>query len=235
VIFDPPLQPARLLRRYKRFLADVQCVDGRTMTLHCANTGAMTGCADPGLEVWYSTSPNPARRYPHSLEVVCTQFGRVGVNTSHANRLIAEALADERLAPLAGYEQIRREVTVPDGSARLDFCLDGGALERCWVEVKSMTLADCHGRGAFPDAVSERALRHVETLVTRKRSGERAVLVFCAQHTGIRWATTADEIHPAYGAAVRAAADDGVEIYAWSCAIEPESITPGEQIPVRLS
>jgi sugar fermentation stimulation protein A len=234
VIFDPPLQPARLLRRYKRFLADVRCDDGRTMTLHCANTGAMTGCAEPGLEVWYSTSASPARKYPHSLEVVCTPFGRVGVNTSRANHLIAEALTGMRLAPLVGYERIRREVAVPDGSARLDFCLDGAG-GRCWVEVKSMTLADRHGRGAFPDAVSERAMRHVEALVTRRRLGERAVLVFCAQHTGIRWATTADEIDPAYGAAVRAAAREGVEVYAWGCGIEPGSITPGEQLPVRLT
>jgi sugar fermentation stimulation protein A len=231
--FDPPLQPAVLLRRYKRFLADVQCPDGRILTLHCANTGAMAGCSDPGMEVWYGTSANPARKYPHSLEVVCTPLGRVGVNTALANAVVAEALAAGRLDSLSGYGTVRREVRVPDSDARLDFCLEG-ADGRCWVEVKSMTLADADGRGAFPDAVSERALRHVETLVARRRLGDRAVLLFCAQHTGIRSATTADEIHPAYGAAVRAAVADGVEVLAWGCRIDPAAITLDAPLPVRL-
>lgn len=233
MIFDPPLRPAVLLRRYKRFLADVRCPDGSELTLHCANTGAMTGCSDPGLEVWYGTSANPARKYPHSLEVVCSPLGHVGVNTALANALVAEALAAEGLEPLAGYAVVRREVRVPDTDARFDFCLEGPT-GRCWVEVKSMTLAAADGRGAFPDAVSARALRHVETLVARRRQGERAVLLFCAQHTGIRWATTADEIHPAYGAAVRAAVAEGVEVLAWGCQIGPRSISLAGPLSVRL-
>lgn len=231
--FDPPLRPAVLLRRYKRFLADVRCPDGTELTLHCANTGAMTGCSEPGLEVWYGTSANPARKYPHSLEVVCSPLGRVGVNTALANALVAEGLSAGRIEPLTGYGQVRREVRVPDTDTRFDFCLDGPA-GRCWVEVKSMTLAGADGRGAFPDAVSARALRHVQTLAARRRQGERAVLLFCAQHTGIRWTTTADEIDPEYGAAVRAAVADGVEVLAWGCRIEPASISLAGQLPVRL-
>jgi len=231
--FEPALRPAVLLRRYKRFLAEVRCPDGARLTIHCANTGAMTGCSEPGLEVWYGTSANPKRKYPHSLEVVCTPLGRVGVNAVLANTLVAEALAAGRCAPLAGYAGIRQEVRVPGGDARLDFCLEGAA-GRCWVEVKSMTLAERGGRGAFPDAVSDRALRHLEALVSLRRQGERAVLLFCAQHTGIEWATTADEVHPAYGAAVRAAVVEGVEVLAYGCRIEPDGISLAGRLTVRL-
>jgi len=231
--FDPPLLSAELVRRRQRFLADVRRPDGTLLTLHCANTGAMTGCSSPGMGVWYGTYDNPQRKYRHGLEVVCTPLGRVGVNPTLANRLVAEALAEDRLAPLTGYDRVVREVRVPDCEARLDFCLEG-ALGRCWVEVKSMTLAWPDGRGAFPDAVSARALRHVETLVARRRLGDRAVLLFCAQHTGIRWATTADEVHPAYGAAVRAAHCEGVEVMAWNCRIDPDGISLDEQLSVRL-
>jgi sugar fermentation stimulation protein A len=231
--FDPPLLPAILLRRYKRFLADVRLHDGSEVTVHCANTGAMTGCCSPGMEVWIGTSNDPKRKYPHSLEVVCTAEGRVGVNTARANRLVAEAFDEDLIRPLIGYSNIRREVSVPDGEARLDFCLDDGD-RRCWVEVKSVSLAVADGGGAFPDTVSARAQRHVATLAARCRAGERAVLLFCAQHTGIRWVTTADDIDPAYGAAVRAAANAGVEILAYGCQIDPLTIRLGEALPVHL-
>lgn len=233
VTFDPPLESARLVRRYKRFLADVECPDGRQLTLHCANTGAMTGCSEPGLEVWYTTSHNPARKYPHGLEVVCTPLGRVGVNTARANQVVHEALLESRVAGIAGYSRIAREVRVPGTDARLDFCLEGMA-GRCWIEVKSMTLGDASGRGAFPDAVSARALRHVETLAECRARGDRAVLLFCAQHSGIAWATTADEVDPAYGAAVRRAAAAGVEVLAFACRIDRQSISLGDPLPVRL-
>jgi sugar fermentation stimulation protein A len=232
--FDPPLRPAVLLRRYKRFLADVRCPDGSELTLHCANTGAMTGCSTPGLTVWYGTSDNPKRKYPHSLEVVCTELGRIGVNTAVANRLVAQALNDGALATLSGYTTVRPEVRVPGGDARLDFCLEGPS-GRCWVEVKSVTLADPGGRGAFPDAVSARALRHVGSLVARRRAGDRAVLLFCAQHTGIRWVTTADDVHPEYGVAVREAVREGVEVLAVGCRIDQDGISLADPLSVRLT
>jgi sugar fermentation stimulation protein A len=234
VRFEAPLRVGRLLRRYKRFLVDAELADGSRITLHCPNTGAMTGCTTPGLELWYGTSSNPARKYPQTLEVVITPLGLVGVNTARANQLVAEALTEGRLESFARYDVVRREVVVPQGDARLDFCLETAA-ERCWIEVKSMTLADATGRGAFPDAVSTRALRHVETLSRLRRQGDRAVLLFCAQHTGIRWATTADDIQPAYGAVVRAAATEGVEVLAFGCRIDPEGISLDAPLPVRLT
>lgn len=229
---SPPLTRGRLLRRYKRFLADVETGSG-TLTLHCPNTGAMSGCSEPGREVWYSTSDNPKRKYPHTLEVVCTPGGRVGVNTARANALVAEAMEAGRIGELAGYREIRPEVAIPGERGRFDFRL-GGDGPPCWVEVKSLTLCLDSGRGAFPDAVSERAVRHVEALSARRRAGHRAVLVFCVQHTGVTFATPADEIHPAYGDALRAAAAEGVEVLAYGCRIERRRIEITTPLPVQL-
>ncbi len=230
--FSPPLAAGRLVRRYKRFLADVETPDG-VLTVHCPNTGAMTGCTDPGLEVWYSTSDNPRRKYRHTLEVVCTPAGRVGINSARANDLVAEALAAGRIAELEGAGEIRREARIPGSGGRFDFLLSGsdGA---CWIEVKSMTLWLGQGRGAFPDAVSERAVRHVAALVDRRRAGERAVLLFCVQHTGVEVATPADEIHPAYGDALRAAAAEGVEVLAYGCDIGRSDLVLSAPLAVRL-
>jgi sugar fermentation stimulation protein A len=229
---SPSLRRGRLLRRYKRFLADVETAAG-VMTLHCPNTGAMTGCTEPGLEVWYSTSDNPQRKYPHTLEVVCTPAGRVGINSARANLLVGEALAGGGITELAGYREVQREARIPGANGRFDFRLDG-ADGSCWVEVKSMTLWLGQGRGAFPDAVSERAVRHVEALLERRRAGDRAALVFCVQHTGVCHATPADEVHPAYGAALRAAAAEGVEVLAYGCRIERDEISVSRPLPVRL-
>lgn len=230
--FEPALHRGRLLRRYKRFLADID-VGGEVRTLHCPNTGAMTGCAEPGSEAWFSISADPRRKYPGTLEVVCTPRGRVGVNTSLANRLVAEAIGAGRVPELAGYSDLSREVAIPGERGRFDFSLVGDC-GTCWVEVKSMTLCLEDGTGAFPDAVSERALRHVQALMARRQDGERAVLLFCVQHTGVRWATPADHIQPAYGAALRAAVDLGVEVLAYGCGIERDEISLTMPLPVRL-
>lgn len=229
----PALQKGRLLRRYKRFLADVQAADGAMLTMHCPNTGAMTGCADPGSEVWYSLSDNPKRKYAHTLEVVCTDAGRVGVNTARANALVAEALEDARLTGFGHYAEISREVGIPGESGRFDFCLRSGS-EVCWLEVKSMTLCLPGGRGAFPDAVSQRAQRHLAALRARRQAGDRAALVFCVQHTGISYATAAEEIDPDYAQALRLAADSGVEVLALGCSIRPDEIILADPMPVRI-
>lgn len=231
---EPPLASATLIRRYKRFLADLDAADG-PLTVHCPNTGAMLGCADPGSEAWYSTSDNPKRKYPHTLEVVISAHGRVGVNTGRANQLVAEALAARALAPFAGMTLVRAEAAIPDESGRFDFLLEAEDGMSCWVEVKNMTLCDDTGRGSFPDAVSDRAVKHVNALLRRVQAGERAALVFCVQHTGVLRATLADEIHPAYGAAVRAAAEAGVEVLAFACRIDRDEICIDVELPVDLA
>lgn len=233
--FTPPLARGRLIRRYKRFLADIETSDGGLLTVHCPNTGAMTGCVEPGSEAWYSRSANPRRKYPHTLEVVVSRHGRVGVNTARANGLVAEALEAGVLAPLAGAALLRAEAAIPDEAGRFDFLLEDAAGMACWVEVKNMTLCDANGRGSFPDAVSDRALKHVQALERRVAAGERGVLLFCVQHTGVRRATLADEIHPGYGSAVRSAVRAGVEVYAFGCRMDPAEIRMDYQLPVELS
>lgn len=230
---DPPLASATLIRRYKRFLADLDTKEG-PLTVHCPNTGAMLGCAEAGSEVWYSRSDNPKRKYPHTLEVVVSAHGRVGVNTARANQLLAESLSAGTLASLADMTLVRSEAAIPDEPGRFDFLLKDGAGLPCWVEVKNMTLCDDTGRGSFPDAVSERALKHVNALSRRVQAGERAALIFCVQHTGVLRATLADEIDPTYGRAVRAAAASGVQVLAFSCLIERDEIRVDAQLPVDL-
>lgn len=219
----------RLLRRYKRFLADIESADGRTFTAHCPNTGAMTGCDMPGSEVWYSASNNPKRKYRHTLEVVVTPLGRIGVNTSRANKLVAEAIAAQQIGELAGYDVVHAEAAIPDEKGRFDFLLEGPG--NCYVEVKNLTLSQGHGLGSFPDAVSERAVKHVRALSRQTAMGHRAVLVFCVQHTGVRLATTADDIHPEYAVALRDAMAAGVEVVAYGCSIERDEILLTTSIP----
>lgn len=212
----PQLQRGILVRRYKRFLADIELADGSVITAHCPNTGAMTGCADPGSTAWYSRSDNPARKYPHTLEMVLTPAGYVSVNTGRANALVGEAIAGGVIDELRGALEVRAEAKIPEGNGRFDF-LVALPQTRAWVEVKSTTLLLADGVGAFPDAVSSRALKHVEALVKRVQAGDRGVLIFCAQHCGIRAVRAAHEIHPEYAEALHAAIEQGVEVLAYGC------------------
>lgn len=174
VKFEPPLQRATLIRRYKRFLADVETAAGETLTLHCPNTGAMTGCADPGSVAWYSTSTNERRKYPHTLEVVEDRDGHfIGINSARANELVAEALEADLLPGFPKNARVQREVVIPGQPGRLDLLVDD-----IYVEVKSVTLKLADS-GAFPDAVSVRAARHLDTLSRLARKGGGAALVFC--------------------------------------------------------
>lgn len=255
MIFRPPLAQGVLLRRYKRFLADIETAGGdgrrrKRMTIHCANTGAMTGCAEPGSAVWYSTSSNPRRKYAHTLELVRDAEGNlIGVNTARANGLVAEAVAADLLPGLPavpseprhplgprGHALLRREVGIAEAVAgeRGRFDLRVGDV---FVEVKAVTLKVAQGtagEGAFPDAVSVRATRHVVALTAAARSGRSAALVFCVLHAGIRWVRPADQIDPAYGAALRTAAASGVRVCAVACRLSPHEIAPCGALPVRL-
>lgn len=221
--YEPPLSEARLLRRYKRFLADVKLADGSELTLHCPNTGSMRGCMDEGARVWYSTSTNPARKYAHTWEQVETAAGaRIGVHTGRANGLAAEALEQGLIPEFRGYARMRREVKV--GRSRVDFVLDGED-GSCHLEVKSVTLGVGDGLGLFPDAVSERARRHLEDLTQRAQAGLAAALLYCVQHTGIAVVAPADGIDPAYGAALREAMDAGVQVVAWGAELDATEIS----------
>ncbi|MEX2366783.1 MAG: DNA/RNA nuclease SfsA [Pseudohongiellaceae bacterium] len=236
--FDPPLKPARLFKRYKRFLADVVLPDESMLTLHCPNTGSMKNCATPGSVVWYSDSGNPARKYPHTFELVETTPGVLaGINTGRANALVREALDRDQIPELAGYRELQAEVRYGQENSRIDFLLQGHPArpgENCYLEVKSVTLGAGSGLGLFPDAVTARGSRHLRELAAIRQQGHRAILFYCVQHTGIEQVRPADEIDPEYGRTLREAVAAGVEVIAWRAAIRIDEIRLWVPVPVIL-
>lgn len=225
--FEPPLTAGILVRRYKRFLADVT-IDGRAATAHCANPGSMLGLALPGSRIWLSLSNNPARKLRHSWELVEAGGALVGINTGYANRVAEEAIRAGKIEGLAGYGSLRREVAYGDGS-RVDFLLESPGRPPCYVEVKSVTLK----RGAtaeFPDAVTARGTRHLRELAAMRRAGARAVMLFLAQRSDCNRLTIAGDIDPAYEAALTEAQAAGVEVMAQACRLSPAGIEVGHKL-----
>jgi sugar fermentation stimulation protein A len=231
--FPSPLVRGRLIQRYKRFLADVALEDGAVVTAHVANPGAMLGLADPGLTVWLSRSDDPRRKLAWSWELVEVPdpatglCAPVGVNTHHANRLVAEALAGGVIPELAGYAQARPEVRYGQAS-RIDFRLtdaDGpGARAPAWVEVKSVTLRRGPGLAEWPDCRSDRAGRHLREMQALVAAGDRAVVLFVVQRTDCRSVSIAEDLDPAFAAELARAVAAGVEVLTYGCEISPASI-----------
>ena len=233
--FDPPLQSGILIKRYKRFLADVRLADGSEITIHCPNTGSMKNCAEPGSRVWFSDSGNAKRKYRHTWELVQVQGDAIaGINTGRANALVLEALQAGAINALAGYEAIRSEVKYGSENSRIDLLLEAEGRPSCFVEVKSVTLGEGH-TGFFPDAVTERGRKHLRELITMVEQGQRAVLFFCVQHTGVKVVKPADHIDPAYGKQLREAAESGVEVLAWRWQLSPQGAIVECALPVDLS
>jgi sugar fermentation stimulation protein A len=229
--FEPSLLSGVLIKRYKRFLADVRLDDGREMTVHCPNTGSMTGCAAPGSRVWVRLESKVGRKLPGSWELVETQPGQLAcIHSARANKVVAAALARGLIAPLAGYATARPEVRLPGGQSRFDFLLSDP--DECVVEVKSVTLVVGEGVGAFPDAVSLRGQKHLRELTELAAKGRRACLLFCVMHSGIERVRAASEIDPEYAQLLRQAVDQGVEVIAWAVTPTPEGFQVGGQVPV---
>ena len=225
---------AKLLRRYKRFLADVELEDGSQIQIHCPNPGSMLGTKKPGSAVRCSTHDNPKRKLRHTLEMIRVGRSWVGLHAVKANGIALRALAAEAYSPFAGYTQIDREVSVPEGS-RFDFRLSGHAErdEPCWIEVKSVTL--CENRAArFPDAVTERGRRHLEHLIVRREAGARAALLYIVQRADADSVAPADDIDPAYGETLRRAAEAGVEIHALGARVLADRSRLERILPVLL-
>jgi len=215
----PPLLEGRLLRRYKRFFADVELPGGEQVTAHCANTGRMTGVCEPGSRVWLQPSDNPRRKLRYSWVLMEPAAGELAcIDTGRANALVAEAIAAGRIAALAGYAGLRREVRYGAEGSRIDLLLEGDASGAgradCYVEVKNVTLRLADGDGAFPDAVSARASKHLRELMHVVAAGHRGLLCFHVAHSGIRSVRAAGEIDPHYAATLREALDSGVEVLA---------------------
>ena len=233
--FDPPLQEARLKRRYKRFLADVVLPDGEQLTVHCPNTGSMLGCADPGMRVWLSRAANPARKYAWTWELVEALPGvLVGIHTGRTNALVREGIRSGVLKELHGYGALKGEVMAGEGF-RVDFLLQGHADQAdCYLEVKNVTAAVQAGIALFPDAVSDRASRHLRELMEKVRAGHRAALCFCVQRDDVSEVRPADTIDPVYGRTLREASARGVEVLAYAARVSTEAALLYRPVPVRM-
>lgn len=245
--FPTPLLQGRLVRRYKRFLADVE-LGGELVTAHVPNSGSMIGVDAPGSAVWLSRSDNPKRKLAHTLELVEADGTLVGVNTAHPNGLVAAAIAAGTIPELAGYPRLRREVKYGRNS-RIDVLLEDDGRPPVYVEVKNVHLSRPHidggfggglggglggGRAAeFPDCVTARGAKHLEEMTDMVRQGARAMMVYLVQRNDCTHFRVAADIDPAYDAALRRARESGVEAVCWSCRMTPDAIELDRPLPIR--
>ena len=231
--FPTPLIRGTLIRREKRFFVFVRLDDGTEVVAHTNNTGTMLGCNTPGSPVWLSPADNPKRKLKWTYELVETDGVLVGINTQVPNRLAVEGIEDGTIVELQGYERVRREVKYGENS-RVDVLLERGESERCWVEVKNVTLVE-NGVALFPDAVTERGRKHLRELSAMVAAGDRAAMLFVVQRSDADSVAPADLIDPKYGAALREAAAAGVEILAYRADVSPDEIVLRTSLPVHLS
>lgn len=225
--FPSPLKRGRLVRRYKRFLADVVLDSGDEVTATCPNTGSMLGLSAPGAVVWLSESDSKTRKYRHTWEMVENDLGRgsmlVGINTSHPNRIVAEAIRDGRISVLDGYARLKTEQKY-GAASRIDLLLDDDAKGRAYVEIKNVHLMREAGRAEFPDSVTERGAKHLAELSAMVAEGHRAVMLFLVQRGDAVTFSVARDIDPKYGKALDAALGAGVEALAFRCRLSPDEI-----------
>jgi sugar fermentation stimulation protein A len=231
VNFAEPLVRGTLIRREKRFLVHVLLDDGREVIAHTNNTGTMLGCNTPGSPVWLSPADNPKRKLKWTYELIEADGVLAGINTMVPNRLAQEGVEDGTITELQGYDNLRREVRYGENS-RIDLLLERGS-ERCWVEVKNVTLTR-DGAALFPDAVTERGRKHLRELTAQVAAGDRAVMLYVVQRVDAERFAPADNIDPAYGAALREAAAAGVEALCYKADVSPESIRLARRLPVNL-
>lgn len=233
MLFPQPLSHGVLVRRYKRFFADVTLDSGDEITAHCPNPGAMLGVNMPGLGVWLSKSDDPKRKLAHTLEMVETPDGAlVGVNTMLPNRLVAEALAEGAIPELTGYDVHRREVKYGEAS-RVDFLLETGRGERCWLEIKNCHLSRTPPLAEFPDCVAARSTKHLGELEAMVRAGDRAVALFVIQRTDCDAFSACHDLDPTFATALERAADAGVEVLVYGCEMSPAAIRVARRLDWR--
>jgi len=227
--FATPLIPARLIRRYKRFLADVRLPDGREAVAHCPNPGSMIGMADEGIKIWLEPNDDPRKKLKYGWRLIEQDDGHfVGVDTGVPNRVVGPALLAHQIAGLPPYDAVRAEVKYADKS-RIDFLLSGAV--DTYVEVKSVTLSRTAGLAEFPDSVTARGAKHLEALTQMVAQGHRAVMFYMVQRTDCAALSLAADIDPAYAAAFARAAKAGVQVLAYDCAIDPKAVKLRRPVP----
>jgi sugar fermentation stimulation protein A len=227
----PPLTEARLIRRYKRFLADMELAGGEIVTAHCANPGSMIGLAEPGMRAWLSRSANPARKLPWSWELVEADGALVGINTAHPNNIVAEAIGNDLVPELAGYASLRREV--PYGrQSRIDFLLSGPGRPDAYVEVKNVHLSRRRGLSEFPDSITARGARHLAELADMAAAGHRAAMLYLIHRSDTDGFSLARDIDPAYARAFDTARAAGVEMLAYRCDIGLDAVRVSSPVTI---
>lgn len=237
--FPDPLIPGRLIKRYKRFLADVEIsdADGRTreVTAHCPNPGAMTGLSAPASEVWLSPARNPDRKLKYTWELIRVGPDLVGINTGHPNAIAREAIESGLIPELAGYATLRREVKYGDNS-RIDILLEDADRPPCYVEIKNVHLRRDSGRAdglaEFPDSVTARGAKHLRELTRCVETGARAVMLYVVQRNDCAGFALAEDIDPTYAAAFRAARHLGVEAICYACEVSTNSLNIVRPLPI---
>ncbi|WP_417450850.1 DNA/RNA nuclease SfsA [Kordiimonas sp.] len=236
MIFEDTLQEGRLIKRYKRFLADIELPGGEVVVAHCANSGSMSGCKEPGSRVWLSPNRNPKAKLDWRWEMVEVDGVLVGINTSHPNRIVADAIGADEIAELVGYAKLRREVKYGVNS-RIDILLEEpsaqGASEKCYVEVKNVTLK-MGAEAQFPDAVTVRGAKHLRELMDMVDEGHRAVMFYLVQRGDCEAFAPAEHIDSAYAEGLHEAAAKGVELLCYTCDLTPEKIVINGTLPIRL-
>lgn len=233
--YPQPLIPATLLKRYKRFLADVRMADGSEITVHTPNTGSMLGCAEPGSTVWLRDCDNPKRKYRYSWDMSQNSDGvMIGVNTGLSNHLVREGIETGVIEPLQGYPTIRSEVRYGEEKSRIDLLLEDATEKCCYVEVKNVTALGDNETAFFPDAVTTRGTKHLRELKAMVEAGHRAVIFYCVQRGDARQVRPADEIDPEYSRTLRDVVATGVEAMAWRARVTPEEVVLEQALPVVL-
>ncbi len=232
--FNPPLVKATFLKRYRRFLVDIETDNGETITIHCPNTGSMMNCLLPNSPAWYLPSTDPERKTKGTWVIATTPFNRIAnVNTHYANTLVEEALEAGIIDLGKPYLKLQREVKYGAENSRIDLCLTHEDATQTYIEVKSVTLGFEENKiAAFPDAVTTRGTKHLRELTALAEAGTRAVLIFCVNLSDIEAVRPADEIDPAYGKALRLAIEKGVEVRAYRTQMSVEEIVITDEIPV---
>jgi sugar fermentation stimulation protein A len=233
VRFEQPLIEGTLVRRYKRFLADVKLTNGQEVTVHCANPGSMTGCSEPGSKVLVSMALDPRRKFKHQLEIIYAGRIPVGIHTGRPNAVVAEAIGKGLIPELAGYSTLRREVLF-GRDRRIDILLAGNGLRSCYVDVKGVSLANDEV-AMFPDVVTENGEEQMSELVDIVREGRRAMVFFLAQRADVARFKISDSADPEYSQAIRDAVARGVELVCYRAKVTRRGIEIDRQVPVDLS